>query len=103
MLKQVSRREGGLLAGVSVGLGVAQLVFLRWAEERLDDATATAIAGVAFLAYLALVAGLLWRYQRKLNAVRPRCPNCGSRLEGLSARVAAATGRCDSCGGQVLE
>jgi hypothetical protein len=39
----------------------------------------------------------------RARALRPICLVCGMLLQGLSERVAAATGRCDSCGGQVVE
>ena len=92
-----------MLAVVSVGLGVAQLVFIRWIETQLEHKPAVAIIGAVFLAYVALVCWLSWRMQRRLRAARLTCPQCGVHLQGLSERVAAATGRCDSCGGQVLE
>jgi len=101
--KQVERREGRLLAVVSVGLGVAQLVFIGWTEKRLEHKPAVAIEGAVFLAYMALVGWLFWRMQRRIRATHPTCPQCGVLLQGLSERVAAATGRCDSCGGQVVE
>jgi predicted RNA-binding Zn-ribbon protein involved in translation (DUF1610 family) len=103
LVKDVSRREGRVLVPVSVGLGIGQLVFLRWAEGRLEPETVTAIAGVAFLIYMGLVIWLIWRMDRRVRAVRPSCPQCGKRLQGLSERVAGATGRCDACGGQVIE
>lgn len=92
-----------MLAAVSVSLGVAQLVFLRWADPRLPKRTVTTIAGIAFLAYMALVISLIWRMDRRVSGVQPRCPQCGKRLKGLSERVAAATGRCDTCRGQIIE
>lgn len=103
LVKDVSKREGRVLVPVSVGLGVAQLVFLRWAEGRFDRETVTAIAGIAFLVYMGLVVWLVWRMDRRVRAVRPACPQCGKLLHGLSERIAAATGRCDTCGGQVIE
>ena len=102
-VKDVAGREGRILAIVSVGLGVAQLVFVRWADVHLEKNTGTPIAGIVFLVYMALVGWLLWRMQRRTKAVRPKCPQCGRAFEGLSERVAAATGRCDACGGQVIE
>lgn len=103
LVKDASRREGRVLVPVAVGLGIGQLVFIRWAETRLERDTVTAIAGVAFLIYMALVAWLVWRMDRRVRAVRPVCPQCGQRLQGMSERVASATGRCDACGGQVIE
>jgi predicted RNA-binding Zn-ribbon protein involved in translation (DUF1610 family) len=46
---------------------------------------------------------LLWRLETRRRAVRPKCPRCGVPLDGLSERVASATGRCDACGGQIIE
>jgi hypothetical protein len=100
---RVEHRDTRLLAVVSIGLGVGQLLFIRWIEMRLPRKPAVTLEGAVFLAYAALVCWLLWRRQRHLRAVRLRCPQCGRPLEGLSERVAAATGRCDACGGQVLE
>lgn len=101
--RQVERRAGTVLAVVSVGLGVAQLVFLRWADVHLERDLKIGIALPAFLAYIAVVGWLLWRFERRRREVRPKCPRCGAVLENLSQRIATATGRCDACGGQVLE
>jgi hypothetical protein len=92
-----------VLAAVAVGLGVGQLVFIRWAEGRFERDAVTAIAGVAFVIYLGLVAWLIWRMDRRVRAVRPACPQCGRGLHGMSERMASATGRCDACGGQILQ
>ena len=100
--RQVERREGRLLAVVGVGLGLAQVAVIRWADAHLERSPRLALEGGIFLAYLALVGVLLWRMQRRLRAARPRCPNCGVVLAGMSERVAAATGRCDACGGQII-
>ncbi len=98
----VVRREGLPLAIVSVVLGVAQVVFLRWADVHLDRSTKLSIEVPVFLSYLVIVGGLLWRYIHRVKAARPKCPQCGIHLTELSERVAVATGRCDSCGGQIL-
>jgi MFS family permease len=100
--KAIERRETGLLAIVAVALGIGQLLFLRWGDRHLERRLTTTIAGVVFLVYFALVIGLLWRYLRHRAAARPRCPSCGVAMGDASVRVAAATGRCDSCGGQVI-
>jgi predicted RNA-binding Zn-ribbon protein involved in translation (DUF1610 family) len=101
--KQVERHETRLLAVVSVGLGVAQLLLIRWLDTQLPHKPRVAIEGAVFLAYMALVCWLIWRLQVRLRAASVTCPQCGVRLQGMSERVAAATGRCDACGGQVLE
>ncbi len=101
-VKRVERHEGLVLAIVSVGLGVLQLGFLRWAEMHLARSPRVTIAGSVFLAYLAVVGALLWRMERRVRVVRPACPQCGRALKDMSQRVAAATGRCDRCGGWIL-
>lgn len=94
------RRQGRLLAAVAVGLGLAQLALLRWAEGRFEPAAVKLLGGSVFIAYAALVGGLLWRWRRRAQPLR--CPACGQQLTGLSERIAAATGRCDSCGEQII-
>lgn len=101
--RRFENSSGAVLAGVAVGLGVAQLVFLRWADANLDRAQRLPIAGSAFIGYIVLVAGLSWWRTRRLAALSPRCPKCQRVLRELSLRVAAAVGRCDQCGGQVIE
>jgi len=101
--KKLERRDGRLLAIVSVGLGLAQLAFIRWADGRFERGFAVAIEGGLFLGYAALVCWLLWRMRRHQRAAAPACPHCGLALQGMSERVASATGKCDSCGGLVLE
>ncbi len=103
LAKQVERSDSRVLAVVSVGLGVAQLLLLRWLEAELPRQRVATVAGPVFLAYMALVGALLWRMLRRRRAAAPRCPACGLVLEGLSERVAIATGRCDGCGGQVVD
>jgi predicted RNA-binding Zn-ribbon protein involved in translation (DUF1610 family) len=102
-VKRVEKREGRVLAAVSVGLGLAQLVFIRWADTHLVRKSQIPVEGGAFLFYLALVGWLLWRMERKIRTVRPVCPQCGVQLKSMSERLAMATGKCDSCGGQVVE
>ena len=102
-MKQLETREGLLLAVVSVGIGLGQLVFIRWADRHLERGLQIRIEGGVFLTYLALVGWMIWRMQRRLRSARPSCPQCKVPLQGMSERVAVATGRCDSCGGQVIE
>jgi hypothetical protein len=103
LVKLVGKREGRALAAVSVGLGLAQLIFIRWADTHLGRRSQISIEGAAFLIYMALIGWLFWRYQRKIRAVRPVCPQCGVQLKDMSERLAMTSGRCDSCGGQVVE
>jgi len=101
--KRVERRESRLLAIFSVGLGVAQLLFLRWAEPQMARDAVIAIAGSLFLAYMVGVGALLWRMTRRVGAARLACPQCRTVLNEMSERVASATGCCDTCGGQILD
>ena len=100
--KKIERRKGRLVAFVSIVLGAAQLIFIRWADAHLQRRLAVTIEGAAFLAYIGLVGLLIGRMQYALRSTRPLCPQCRVSLKGLSERVAAATGKCDSCGGQVI-
>jgi len=97
------RADSRWLALVSIGLGLGQLAFIRWAEASLARQTAVALEGALFLLYAALVLWLLWRLQLHKRIGAPQCPRCGAALQGLSERIATATGRCDRCGAQVLE
>jgi hypothetical protein len=102
-VKLAARREGRVLAVFSVGLGLAQLLFLRWADRAMAHEAAIATGGSLFLAYIVGVGALLWRMQRRIRNARLTCPRCRGVLSDLSERVASATGRCDMCGGQILE
>jgi hypothetical protein len=102
-VKQVSRRENRLLAIVSSVLGLAQLGFLAWSRTHLSHPLATALTGGAFLLYIGILGGLVWRMKRRLRDVRPICPNCGAVLNGLSERIASTTGKCDTCRRDVIE
>jgi hypothetical protein len=61
------------------------------------------MGGSLFLAYIDGVGALLWRMQRRVLAARLSCPHCRAALNDMSERVASATGRCDMCGGQILD
>ena len=102
-VKQAQQRNGRPLAFLSVVLGFAQLLFLRWADQHMARGPRMAAAGAAFLMYVALIAWLFFRMQRAVRIACPRCPQCGVALKDMSERVAVATGRCDACGGQVIE
>jgi hypothetical protein len=95
--------DSRVLAIASVGLGVAQLLVIRWADHHLPRPAALPLEGGLFLAYMALVGWLLWRMQLHQRAARLTCPACGVRLTDISERIAAATGRCDGCGAQLIE
>ncbi len=101
-LSRIGLKESLALLVVSVGGGVAQLVFLRWADSHMAKAPKLRIAGSAFLVYIALVAILMVRLVRAKLRARIACPQCGAPLGDDSLRIAAATGRCDTCGGQVI-
>ena len=101
-LKQAERRVSLPLVVFSVGGGVAQLIFLRWADAHLERTPKLQISGSAFLIYMAVVGYLLVRMVRSRNRSRPVCPQCGAALDDDSLRIAVATCRCDACGGQVI-
>jgi len=102
-VKRVMSRYGRNLVVFSVGGGMAQLAFLRWADVYLARSLKLAIEIPIFFVYMTGVVFMLWRMQRGIHAVRLACPQCGAKLEGTSERIAAATGRCDGCGGRVID
>lgn len=98
----IERREGRLIAVVAVTLGAAQLWFINWAGTNLGDEVKVRAAYSVFLVYMGIVMALVWRFGRRREAARPRCPQCGAVLKGASERTAFETGKCDQCGGQVI-
>jgi hypothetical protein len=68
-LKAAERREARLLAITSVGLGVAQLLFIRWADVHLVRTWKLVIAGVVFLVYIGLIGWRVWRLDRLRTAL----------------------------------
>jgi hypothetical protein len=100
--RRVAGREGRVLALISVLGGLAQLAFLRWAETYLARGPRLAIAGTAFVIYMLVVVLLLVRMRRRIRQALPVCGSCGARLDDNSLRIAAATGRCDTCGGAII-
>ncbi len=101
--QKVEQSGGTPLALVAVTLGFGQLYLLRWAKDHMTREQLIPMASAVFLVYLALVGALLARMVRARNAAAPRCPQCGVAMRDLSQRVALATGKCDRCGGQVIE
>jgi Flp pilus assembly protein TadB len=99
--RAAERGSGTWLVTASVGLGVAQLLFLRWAGRHLDRPLATQVALGFFVAYAAIVGWLLARLLRQRRRSRPRCPYCGRSFDELSIRIVTASGRCDGCGLEV--
>jgi hypothetical protein len=100
--KALVERDARLLGIVAVGGGFAQLLFIRWADRNLARQVGLWIEGIGFLLYMGVVAVLLFRILRHQRAVAIRCPACNAALVGVSLSVAAATSRCDQCGGQVI-
>lgn len=100
--KAVVTRQGRVLAFISVVLGIAQLALIWWADRALSPETRRPLAGALFVVYMIIVVTLVVRLDRAGRAARIRCPACGQSLGSASERVAAATGRCDSCGGEVI-
>ncbi len=102
-VRRIERRETRILTAFAIAAGIGQLPLIKYLEARFDHGKAIAIEGVVFLLYLAIVVWLIYRLNTRTAAVRPRCPQCGARLQGMSERVAMATGKCDKCGGKVFK
>lgn len=101
--RKVESRESRLLALVAVPFGIAQLVMIRWADEHLPRGPRLALEGGVFLAYMALVGFMIVRFVRRSNAAALRCPACGKRWDDAASRAVLVTGRCGSCGADVIE
>lgn len=101
--QMVEQTSGTPMALVAVVLGFGQLYLLRWAKDHVPREHAIGFASIVFLLYLALVGALLARMLRARTAAAPSCPQCGVAMRDMSQRVALATGKCDRCGGQVIE
>lgn len=101
--KALVERDARRLGFVAVAGGIAQLLFIRWADRNLARAIGLPIEGGVFLLYMTAVVVLLVRILRHQRAATVKCPACGAALVGVSLSVAAATGRCDQCGGQVID
>lgn len=101
---QKAEQSGGTpLALVSVVLGFGQLYLLRWVSRNFAADRVPVVGGIAFVLYIAIVAVMFVRMLRARGAAAPRCPQCGVAMLDLSQRVALATGKCDRCGGRVIE
>lgn len=101
--RRVESRESRLLALVAVPFGLAQLVMIRWADANLPRGPRLALEGGVFLAYMALVGILIVQMVKRTRAAAPRCPRCRARLEGAEGRAVLVTGRCISCGADIIE
>lgn len=76
--------------------------------RRLDragfDAIAIAVVSLSYLIIAALMFYVLSPLRQKhLRKLRAECPSCGRLLLGKHATSVIATGRCPTCGNQVLQ
>lgn len=101
--QMIEGRSSTPLALVAVTLGFGQLYLLRWAKDHIAREYSLWFAVAMFVAYMILVGVLFVRMLRQRAAAAPRCPQCGAAMGDMSQRVALATGKCDRCGGLVIE
>jgi hypothetical protein len=101
--KGAAERLARQLAIVAVLGGVFQLVFIRWADRSLDAGLRLWLEGGVFVLYIVVIVILLRRLLVSQRDGAIRCPACGARLERSSLAVASATGRCEKCGGAVIQ
>lgn len=100
--KQAVRRDSVILAVVSVVLGLASLGFLQWIDTVLSATQRITVSLVTFALFLGIVGWLLVRMKRTAQQVAVLCPQCSKPLQGDAERIAAATGKCEKCGGVVI-
>lgn len=101
--KKAGEREALRLAAVAVLGGILQLLLIRWADAHLDREPRLWLEGGAFVLYMVAVLVLLRRVLLAQRSAAIACPACGVRLERTSLAVASATGRCEKCGGMVIQ
>ncbi len=78
--------------------GFGQLALIRVLDARLPHARATLVEGLVFLAYLAAFLAIGAFALARVRRFKVACPACGKALEGTSAEIAMASGRCPGCG-----
>jgi hypothetical protein len=100
--KAVSTALGRLTATVAVTLGLGQLAFIRLLSHRIAESKRMPLEASLFGAYIIVVGFLVWRMDRAVTAERIRCPQCRKVLKAGHEDVAAATGKCAHCGGDVI-
>ena len=101
--KSAEQRASLPLAVVSVSLGIAQLLIIRWIDAHFEKGSGLTLEVGMFLTYVAIVGAFGWRFGRIRRAARLQCPQCEVPLQGMPESVASATGRCEACGGRVIE
>ena len=98
----IGRTLGRFTAIVAVTLGVGQLLFIRAVESRLAKNRALPFEVALFLAYIVVVGFLVWQMDRQVTNARPRCPQCKVSIKGVADGLAMTTGKCATCGAQVI-
>jgi hypothetical protein len=100
---KIMRSRSIVAAAVSVSLGLILLLFLDWANEFFSETSRKIISVATFIVFIAIVGWLLFRMKQAARDYAINCPKCGKALEQESQRIASATGKCDQCGGVVIE
>ncbi len=105
MLRESARkrvqRESTIAALVSILLGGAAILFLRWIDHSFTDRSIFIPLGT-FGLFAAVVGWRVYRLQRARKTLAIRCPQCGEPLDEESERIVSALGKCDRCGGEVI-
>jgi len=96
------RRHSIVLAIISVSLGVGSLWFIQWADARFPRPQRIIFALGTFAIFIGIVGWLLFRMKRTARNVALKCPQCSEPLKGDTERIASATGKCEKCGGVVI-
>lgn len=99
----IVRRRSIAAAAVSVSLGLISLWFLEWVDSFFPKYNRIIISITTFFIFIAAVGWLLFRMKRSARDYTVKCPQCKKILEQESQRIASATGKCDQCGGVVIE
>jgi hypothetical protein len=101
--KRAIRRDSVIAASTSVVLGLISLGFLNWMDTFLAGALRMALSIGTFILFAGIVGWLLVKMKRTAKRVAVRCPQCNEALQDDAERIASATGKCEYCGGIVIE
>src|SRR5262249_27026762 len=102
------RWRGGLILGLLVAgvvlasmLGFAFLVFRPGEEPSVLRFVLWMVGRAVGIILIGILSHL--HFRRQIRGLGLTCPQCASTWVGMAGQIVVATGRCGSCGTQVLE
>ncbi|MGE5357221.1 MAG: hypothetical protein ACM3PT_13395 [Deltaproteobacteria bacterium] len=100
--KKKVKKVSNMAALVSVTLGLLSLWILNSLDPAMTRSQKTWISLLVFAVFIGIVAWLLYRIRHISKKTALACPHCKKLLFGDAERIAGATGRCQYCGGIII-